>query len=250
MFSTFPSKVYNTSDLTSPTNDSIVLHYVRVSDVPLWSDNPKLADVGGIITSIEQHGFRDPSAWDAKLKAPVEGNHRVKALLLMEKNGYPVPRNILLDDEGRWCMPMLFGGDALSREAAKAYGIDHNNLTITGGDMGISDLMQMWDEGMYISTLEELALVDNMPVSVDLNDLESLSSDVFYTTEDLLNNDSLNNESDDLLYNDGTDVGNSELQPSVIKVVIMNTNLKVDVIEAIEALLSANPGWDARLDYN
>ena len=59
------------------------VRYIRVQDAILWDENSKLHDIGGLIVSIEEHGFRDPPAWDSELGAIVEGNGRITALQMM-----------------------------------------------------------------------------------------------------------------------------------------------------------------------
>lgn len=128
------------------------LEYVPLSTAVKWDwvDNAKLHDVGGIIQSIQEYGFRDPPELDATLAdggAFVQGNGRVKALALMQTDGrYERPRYIGETEDGEWAVPVLFGADSKSVAAAQAYALDANNLILTGGDTEIWDILALYDQ--------------------------------------------------------------------------------------------------------
>lgn len=228
----------NFADEKELNGERVELRYIRVDDAILWEENSKLHDIGGLITSIEEHGFRDPPAWDGQLGAIVEGNGRTTALQIMEKQGKSIPRGVLQDSDGRWCMPVLFGLDAPSQMAATKYGIDHNNLTMLGGDFTVWDVARMWDTTPYINTLDELASKDQLPVSVDYDDLQ-------YIKDAKLR--SLSQLDDDDTMPDPPPSGDSG---AVLLVNVANFNLIEDVYDAINGLLNANPGWDAKVVRN
>jgi len=126
---------------------------IRLEYVPLsravewdWVQNPKEHDLGGIITSIERYGFRDPPEFDASLRAFVQGNGRVQALYQMFQKDYGIPRYIGVTDGGDWAVPVVFGADAQSEAAARAYAIDANNLVLSGGDLGFGEIMALYDK--------------------------------------------------------------------------------------------------------
>ncbi len=154
--------------------EALLLYYIPVHEVLLWQDNAKKHDIGAIIQSIEQNGFRDPPAWDNKLGGLVEGNGRAEALIKMQKLNKKLPRGILKHrEDDYWCMPVLFGIDAKSQAAATRYAIDHNNLTMAGGEFTIDDMSKMWDKERYISVLQGIE-DEVMPISfgdMNLSDL-------------------------------------------------------------------------------
>ena len=232
------------------------VRYIRVQDAILWDENSKLHDIGGLIVSIEEHGFRDPPAWDSELGAIVEGNGRITALQMMERQGRQIPRGVALDDQERWCVPVLFGLDAESRIAATRYGIDHNNLTMAGGDFTVWDVARMWDTEQYIITLDHLANKGDMPVSLDFDDLQLLKDSKLRKVSEIPDDiskdslsdgssekepvDSLMNQQESKDYADG----------AVIIINIANFNLADDVFDAVSDLVAANPGWDAQVIRN
>lgn len=80
------------------------------------------------------------------LEALVHGNGRTEALERMRKAGKEPPRGIGVLDDGEWAVPVIFGVDAASKAAAVAFAIDHNNLTLLGGNLKIEDVLGIWDE--------------------------------------------------------------------------------------------------------
>jgi hypothetical protein len=140
-------------------DEKLRLEYVSLSKVILWENNLKLHDIGGVINSIKQHGFKDPPKYEPYLNngsgGIVEGNGRSVALDNMRKNGENPPRGVLVTEDGDWLIPILFGVDADSEAAAEAYGIDHNVTTILGGDFDITDHMRMWEHG-FVDQLIDL----------------------------------------------------------------------------------------------
>lgn len=229
-------------DDDSLNGERVMLRYIPVQDAVLWEGNSKLHDIGALITSIEEHGFRDPPAWDSKLGAIVEGNGRTTALQMMEQQGRAIPRGIVEDENGRWCMPVLFGLDAKSQIAATKYGIDHNNLTMLGGDFTLHDISRMWDTEKYILTLDELASHNEMPVSIGYDDLEFIKDAKLRKTSEM--------EDAEPEEGDQSDSNKEESDGAVLIVNVANFNLIDDVHEAIEELLYANPGWDAKVVRN
>jgi len=161
----------------SETSDALRLEYVPLDTCVLWERNPKLHDIGGIVQSIQRYGFKDPLKYEPTLNAGngglVEGNGRAAALAMMRDQGDEPPRGVTIAKEGGWAVPVLFGVDAESEAAAEAYAVDHNNLTLLGGDLTGFDAVRMWDAG-YPQLLESLALQDVLPVSVDGDVLDAL----------------------------------------------------------------------------
>jgi len=159
--------------VNASSEEKIEIKYVAVATAPLWDKNPKLHDIGAIVESIENNGFRDPATWDSTLQAIVAGNGRTECLQIMEKQGKKKPRGILADAKGNWYMPVLFGIDAASQESAIRYAVDHNNLTVMGGDFSALDASKMWDKQGYIAVLQALKDADaDFPITIDSSDLD------------------------------------------------------------------------------
>jgi hypothetical protein len=164
-------------------NDAARVEWVRVRDAAklLWKDNPKRHDLGSIIESIERYGFQERPKFDVNLPnvaggsgAVVAGNGRVEALAAMERDKrYELPRGLAADSDGAWCMPLLVGTDAASEEMAAAYGLDANNLTLAGGDFTAFESLRLWEDD-YVGLLARLAETEDLPVSVEGDDLDLL----------------------------------------------------------------------------
>lgn len=87
----------------------------------LWEKNPKLHDLQILVESISRHAFRDAPAFDAQLQnsgAIVDGNGRIEALAWMFDHEYEPPDGIRVDDSGIWYVPIQFGVDSKSQDAA------------------------------------------------------------------------------------------------------------------------------------
>lgn len=128
------------------TDERLELRYVPLEQARRWDANPKKHDLDALVRSIETYGFGDPPKYDATLGALVYGNGRTEALERMHGEGKQPPRGIGLLEDGRWAVPVIFGVDAESHAAAVAFAIDHNNLTLLGGGLGLEELLGIWDE--------------------------------------------------------------------------------------------------------
>lgn len=158
--------------------DHLALRYVPLDQVRRWERNPKRHDFGALIQSIGRYGFKDPPKFEPALNGGaggiVEGNGRAEALAMMRDDGQEAPRGVAVDGGGRWCVPVLFGVDARSRAEAEAYGIDHNNLTLMGGDLGPDALLALWDEEPLAAILADAAAEGEGAISLDGDDLDAL----------------------------------------------------------------------------
>lgn len=157
--------------------EQLQIKYVRLDELRRWDRNPKRHDLGAIADSIARHGFKDPPRYEPALNGGeggiVAGNGRVETLGFMHEQGRDVPRGLLLDErDSMWLVPVLFGVDAPSQAAAEAYGVDHNALVLLGGDFDAIDLSRLWDGDEYRALIESLAELDELPVTVDADDVE------------------------------------------------------------------------------
>jgi aryl-alcohol dehydrogenase-like predicted oxidoreductase len=162
------------SSESNASQDRLELKYVPLSQAHRWDSNPKKHDLDRLIQSIETHGFGDPPKLDATLGCLTYGNGRVESLERMKAAGHPPPRGIGLLEDGEWAVPVIFGVDAESKAAAVAFAIDHNNLTLLGGDLGFTDLLQIWDEEGLQSVLLEAPDASDFLTSLDSQDLDAL----------------------------------------------------------------------------
>jgi hypothetical protein len=156
-------------------NGQLAVKYMPLEQVQRWELNPKPHDIGALVTSIQRYGFKDPMKLEPTLNGGrggiVEGNGRAEALAALKETGEPPPRGVAVDGSGTWLVPILVGVDADTESEAAAYAIDHNALTVLGGNFG-----QDWAERLY--DLDELLPVltdlDLPPVSIDGDDLDAL----------------------------------------------------------------------------
>jgi hypothetical protein len=156
--------------------ETLELRYVPLSQAKRWDANPKRHDLDALIVSIENHGFGDPPKFDSTLGALVYGNGRAEALERMRQAGKEPPRGIGVLEGGDWAVPVIFGVDAASKAAAVAFAIDHNNLTLIGGGLGIEDVLQIWDEEGLQHILREIPDAGGLLASLSPTDLDALLS--------------------------------------------------------------------------
>lgn len=165
------------SDVIQDNTEKLVMRYVPLSKALLWDGNFKKHDIGSMIESIRIHGFRDAPIYDDTAGCIIAGNGRTIALQKMKDAHANLPRGIL-EKDGEWYLPVQFGVNANSQEEAYAFGIDHNNLTMLGGDIGIEDMKRIWDEEEFA---EMAAMLTNAGVhfaSIDGDDIDYLISSV------------------------------------------------------------------------
>jgi hypothetical protein len=169
------------------SGETIEILFVPISrfnlDRDLWNQNAKKHELKKITESIDRFGFIDPPKWDKTLNGGaggfVYGNGRTKAivsaLLEAQRAGENPPRGIpVAKDTGEWCVPVKFGVDAFNQNEAVALAIDHNNLTMLGGDFNAADIAKMWDTTAYVALLKTSAEAECLPVSVEPIDLADL----------------------------------------------------------------------------
>lgn len=160
---------------TTPSDpEQLELRYIPLTQAQRWDENPKLHDLDRLIRSIETHGFGDPPKVDATLGALVYGNGRTEALERMRQQGKQPPRGILLTEDGEWAVPVIFGVDAESEAHARVFAVDHNNLTLLGGDLGFADLLQIWDEEGLQAVLRDTPEAGALLASLDTDHVDAL----------------------------------------------------------------------------
>lgn len=150
------------------------MEYIPITKARTWEKNPKLHDIGSIIESIKRYGFKDPPKYEPFLNGGeggiVEGNGRIEALETMRRLGEKPPAGIKFDNND-WYVPIVFGVDAKNEMEAEAYGIDHNNIVMLGGNFLPLDIAGIWDEKAYLDVIKGIEIT---PVSVDWESLNVL----------------------------------------------------------------------------
>jgi hypothetical protein len=149
------------------------LRYTTLSSLKFLDGNSKLHDIGELVSLFESHGFREPLIWDKQADAIVSGNGRYEALLQLQKSGVEPPKNIQVID-GEWAVPVIYGGDAKTLEAAIAYSIDANLSVLGGGSFPVADRMKLFDTEALLEQLQHLAEMEVPPITFDGDDLDEM----------------------------------------------------------------------------
>lgn len=154
-------------------NDILRLEYIPLSLLveKFLEGNPKIHNLTEVKESIGVYGFRDPIAWDKTADAIVEGNGRLEILQAwyQQSPGSP-PRGVTVGNDGDWLVPTLLGVDAETISKAKAYALDHNNLSLAG--FSSFDYSRLYEVEGYKDYLEELGAEGSFPISMPEEDLE------------------------------------------------------------------------------
>lgn len=154
---------------TLELDDQIRLVWMRVSDVLALQceGNPKLHDPEKIALSLIRNGFQDPPKWDEHINdgkgGLLYGNGRIEALAMLEARhlgdpeGWPKPRGVAVEKgSGAWVVQVKVGVGCLSPLEAKQFLIDHNSLTLSGGDFDQVDLARLYGSDAYRKILLEI----------------------------------------------------------------------------------------------
>lgn len=152
----------------SPSSAGLLrIEYVPLEQIAPAVRNPKKHDLPGMVASIEEHGFADTPILDERTQRFVAGHGRCEALVHMKANGDPLPKGLILNDDGEWCLPIQRGWASKSDAHAEAFVVLHNQLTIAGG----------WDDRMLAEVLHDVhaydpALFDGIGMTAeDMDDL-------------------------------------------------------------------------------
>lgn len=138
------------------------IEYLPVTEVQEAEVNPKEHDTPRIASSVSRFGFADAPILDERTGRLVAGHGRLSDIRARLEDGKEPPEGIVVDDAGRWLMPVQRGWASRSDEDAAAFLVAHNRLTETGG----------WDDRQLAEMLDELRDVDP-----DLLDLTGYSDD-------------------------------------------------------------------------
>src|SRR3990167_4786920 len=109
----------------------ITAEYRRLDTLVPWAGNPKEHDIGAIVSSMMEFGFRDPVAINQNNSEIEEGHGRVLALSEMKRQRMTPPRFIALDTDGEWMIPTLYFNDTELMQ--RRYALAHNRSQELGG---------------------------------------------------------------------------------------------------------------------
>jgi hypothetical protein len=172
-----------TDDISNLQGNVSQTRFIRIDRLRdyRWKENPKKGDVGSIWLSIAKNGYRDKAAWDNNLinlkgerGAFIYGNHRTDALVWGWEQKNPPPNGVLYDEAGYWYVPVEFGLDSASEAAATVFAVDHNTLTLLGGDYDIKGIMAMFDEKELAKIWQRSAEQGESMIGLDGADLDEL----------------------------------------------------------------------------
>jgi hypothetical protein len=123
------------------------VEYVALDDVRPADRNPKAHDHASLRASVERFGFVEPMIRDDRTGRLVAGHGRLDELRMARaRDATGTPPGVLLDDDGRWLVPVLVGWASRDDVEAQAYVLSSNRIVELGG----------WDESILTDVLVDL----------------------------------------------------------------------------------------------
>lgn len=119
------------------------VEYMRLSEIPFASRNPKGHDIEGIGGSIDLHGMGELPLLDERTGRLVAGHGRIVALQERQARGGTPPDGLLLSEDGEWLAPVVRGWRSSSDAGADSYLIGSNEWVTAGGWDDESALLEM-----------------------------------------------------------------------------------------------------------
>lgn len=224
-------------------DNKLRLEYIPLSKANLWDNNPKKHDIGALVVSIWKYGFQDPPHYSPVISGLLYGNGRTTALIMGQREGRNPPAGVAVDPQtGEWLVPVIFGNDLPSREVAEAFAVDHNNLTMAGGEFTAYDMARMWDEERYAELLTRLANdADEHPVTVDGDALDALLGQM--ASEHLQGNEFTSTEQKDAVKNGGLDERANKVDLIYTAGTINHTALDAPRWCLVHCCIAVRSGW-------
>lgn len=123
------------------------LEYVPVDDLVPDPRNPKNHADRDLDASIDEFGFTEPIQVDERTGMLSSGHGRRGRVLAARDRGVEAPEGVVVDDQGRWTVPVVRGWRSRDEAHALAYLIAANRISEKGG----------WHDRLLAQQLEELA---------------------------------------------------------------------------------------------
>lgn len=126
------------------------IDYMPIDTLLPAERNPKRHDGDGIRRSIGRFGYTKCALIDERTGRLVAGHGRLEQLRAMRTAGDAPPDGVMVDNQGRWLMPVERGWASRNDHEAEAYTIASNRWTERGG----------WDEQSLAEVLKDIVNAD------------------------------------------------------------------------------------------
>lgn len=140
------------------------VEYMPIADIEPAPRNPKAHAAAAIAKSVDRYGLAELPLLDERTGRLVAGHGRLDDLITRRRDGENPPAGVRLGPGGAgdWLVPVIRGWASDSDEAAEAYLVASNQLTVLGG----------WDDEQLADLLTDLQETDP-----DLFDLTGFTDD-------------------------------------------------------------------------
>lgn len=122
------------------------MEYMPVEDLVPAPHNPKRHADDQIRGSMRRFGYTQPILVDERTGRMAAGHGRRDNLLALRDGGAAPPEGVVIDDQGRWCVPVIRGWASRNDDEAEEYVAADNRITEAGG----------WDEGAVADLLKRI----------------------------------------------------------------------------------------------
>jgi hypothetical protein len=137
--------------LRPPGAPPIWTEYLRLDALVPAERNPKTHDLPGNVSSLNRFGAAGALAQlDERTGRMVGGHGRREALIHMKSIGDPIPKGVMVDEDGEWLIPVERGWRSANDLEAEAMIVALNQLTTAGG----------WHMVSLAEILEDIATTD------------------------------------------------------------------------------------------
>lgn len=109
------------------------LVYMPVDDLRLHPDNPKGHEIPTLEESMERFGYTEPPSLCERTGYLGAGHGRVLAVRAARDAGKPPPEGVVVDETGRWLMPVVRGWRSENDDELRFYLVTSNRTSEIGG---------------------------------------------------------------------------------------------------------------------
>lgn len=99
---------------------------MRLEDLKPDPDNARDHDPEELARAFRRFGFNDPIEVDKADGMIAAGHGRLETLKIMMESSEKPPRNVLMDEDGMWLVPVVSGLKSKNALEAKAYRVSNN----------------------------------------------------------------------------------------------------------------------------
>lgn len=122
------------------------MEYLPLDELQGHPENPKDHDLALLAASMDRFGYVEPQVLDERTGRLIAGHGRLERLRADRAEGKAPPEGIVVDEAGRWLVPVARGWSSVDDDEAKGYLVVSNRSVEAGG----------WNQGALTAILDDL----------------------------------------------------------------------------------------------